>query len=216
MGKIRVSNLSRVTTEEELGDYFGFCGEIERIQLFEDGECKGAHIWFRSPAAAEAALFLSGTLIHGKNIMIKREKSSNNNSEDEEEGNDEDNEESGIDIYCDETDENIKERDHGEANRKAPFEALLEDVIATGQSLSRTMVEKLLELDELYGISEYIRALSVTVQEKYESTGAARAVRAAGGTIRDSAVQTWAEAMRLLGGGEPSAARTNYNTFRQN
>ena len=228
MGEIKVSNLSKVTTEEELVDYFRFCGEIDRVRLVEDGEGRSAFIRFRSPRAAETSLFLSGTLFHGRNITITREVNENNNVDGDDEG---------IEIYCHENEnenetedgnegegdkENIKinEGNPNEGNRKLPFESLLEDVIATGQSLSRTMMEKLWELDETYKISEYIKTLKSAVHEKYESSGAAQAMKTAGGTIRDNAVQTWAEALKLLGGESSSSssstgARTNYNTFEQ-
>lgn len=225
MGEIKVSNLSKVTTEDELVDYFAFCGEIDSVRLVEDGEGRSAFIRFRSSRAAETSLFLSGTLIHGRNIAITRE--ANENDENDE----------GIEIYCNENENDnenenedrkegsikIAEDSQRETHRKLPFEGLLEDVIATGQSLSRTMMEKLWEFDETYKISEYIKTLTSAVHERYESSGAAQAMRTAGGTIRDNAMQTWAEALKLLGGESlsesspagTSATRINYNTFEQ-
>lgn len=188
---IKVLNLSKGTTEDEIVDYFGFCGEIDRIRFVDQGECMSALIRFRTSGAAKSSLFLSGTLIHDRKITVLQD------SNDREKVNILVNE----DVFIND-------------ERKDSLESIFGDVVATGQSLSKTMMEKLWEFDETYKISEYIKALTTTMHEKYESSGAAQIMRSTGVIISDNAVQTWAEALKLLGGRQ-SSKQVNYNTFEQ-
>lgn len=203
--EIKVLNLSKVVTEDELIDFFGFCGEIDRIKIVDSGneDCNSAFILFRTSGGAKSSLFLTGSLIRERKIIVTQSNSNENNSKI--------NFNDGIndDIVVDNID-----GDGNEKEKKIPFGAFFEDVITTGQTLSRTVMEKLWEFDETYKISEYIKSLSSAVHDKYESSGAAEAMRTAGATIRDNTMQAWAEALRLLGG-EISSERINYNTFEQ-
>lgn len=203
--EIKVLNLSKVVTEDELIDFFGFCGEIDRVKIVDSGneDCNSAFILFRTSGGAKSSLFLTGSLIHERKIIVTQSNSSENNSK--------------IDFNNDVDDGivvNSIDGDGNEKEKKVPLGAFFEDVITTGQTLSRTVMEKLWEFDETYKISEYIKSLSSAVHDKYESSGAAEAMRTAGATIRDNTMQAWAEALRLLGG-EISSERINYNTFEQ-
>jgi RNA recognition motif-containing protein len=66
---VNVSGISS-TTEQQLHDFFSFCGRISKIDLDESGPQKSAIIHFEKPSAAKTALMLNGSLLDGSALTV--------------------------------------------------------------------------------------------------------------------------------------------------
>jgi len=65
-----VSGISLSTTEQQLHDFFSFCGRISKIDHSETGPSKSAVIHFEKPSAAKTALMLNGSLLDGGALNV--------------------------------------------------------------------------------------------------------------------------------------------------
>ena len=190
--EVRVLNLSKETTPEELIEYFGFCGEIDTVSIADQGNFQNATIEFGAPGSAKTALLLSGSLVHGRRMVVVPGSVP---------------EVAGTEGECTKAECGIEP--------KSPLQSLLGGMMETGHSVA----ERLWELDETYKISEYVKTLTAAMYERYEASGTAQAMRTAGAAIKNTATQTWTEALKLLGGsgggGGSGSDEINYNIFSQ-
>jgi len=67
---VNVSGISPSTTEQQLHDFFSFCGRISKIDLDETGPSKLAIIHFEKSSAAKTALMLNGSLLDGGALTV--------------------------------------------------------------------------------------------------------------------------------------------------
>jgi len=67
---VNVSGIAQSTTEDQLHDYFSFCGRISKIDLHENGPTRSAVIVFEKPSAAKTALMLHGSLLGGGPLNV--------------------------------------------------------------------------------------------------------------------------------------------------
>jgi hypothetical protein len=67
---VNVSGISSSTTEQELHDFFSFCGRISKIDLDETGPSKSAIIHFEKHSAVKTALMLNGSLLGGGALSV--------------------------------------------------------------------------------------------------------------------------------------------------
>jgi len=67
---VNVSGIAPSTTEQQLHDYFSFCGRISKIDLEESGPSKSAAIYFEKPSAAKTALILNESLLDGNHLTV--------------------------------------------------------------------------------------------------------------------------------------------------
>jgi len=67
---VNVSGIAPSTTEQQLHDYFSFCGRILKIDLDETGPSKSAIIHFEKPSAAKTALMLNESLLDGSALVV--------------------------------------------------------------------------------------------------------------------------------------------------
>jgi len=70
---VNVSGIASSTTEQQLHDFFSFCGRISKIDLTETGPSKSAIIHFEKPSAAKTALMLNGSLLDGGTLSVHSE-----------------------------------------------------------------------------------------------------------------------------------------------
>lgn len=68
---VRVSNVSIRATKRDIQDFFSFSGDIDHIQLQNDGEhSQVAFVTFKDPQALDTALLLSGATIVDRSVNI--------------------------------------------------------------------------------------------------------------------------------------------------
>lgn len=68
---VQVRNLSDLSSDREIHEFFSFSGEIQHIQICrESGQSKTAFVTFKDPKALEIALLLSGATIVDQIVSI--------------------------------------------------------------------------------------------------------------------------------------------------
>ncbi|THH14008.1 hypothetical protein EW146_g6268 [Bondarzewia mesenterica] len=70
---VEVSDIAAATTEQQLHDFFTFCGKIESIEYNEKATPKTATIHFEKPSAAKTALMLNGGTLDGAHLVVTSE-----------------------------------------------------------------------------------------------------------------------------------------------
>lgn len=67
---VNVSSIAASTTEQQLHEFFSFCGKISQIDLDETGPSKSAVIHFEKPSAAKTALMLNSGVLDGAHLNV--------------------------------------------------------------------------------------------------------------------------------------------------
>ncbi|KAI0265720.1 hypothetical protein BC834DRAFT_175846 [Gloeopeniophorella convolvens] len=67
---VNVSNIAPTTSEQQLHDFFSFCGKISKIDSNEGGSPKSAVIHFEKSSAAKTALMLNGGSLDGYHLNV--------------------------------------------------------------------------------------------------------------------------------------------------
>jgi len=67
---VNVSGITPSTTEQQLREFFSFCGSILKIDLDETGPSKSAVIHFEKPSAVKTALMLNESLLGGGTLTV--------------------------------------------------------------------------------------------------------------------------------------------------
>jgi len=74
----QVSGIASSTTEQQLHDFFSFCGRISKIDLTETGPSKVAVIHFEKPSAAKTALMVRLTLASAQLVLLSIDSDNDN------------------------------------------------------------------------------------------------------------------------------------------
>ena len=69
---VKVGNLGPAATEEDLREFFGFCGTVVGVQFEPVGELQQAVVSFDTIAAQETAILLTEALLIGRPIAISK------------------------------------------------------------------------------------------------------------------------------------------------
>ncbi|KAG9101089.1 hypothetical protein FRC06_003363 [Ceratobasidium sp. 370] len=141
---VHVANLAFSTTENQLHDFFSFCGKISSID-FHSAE-HTATIHFEHPSAAKTALMLNGGTLDG----------------------------SAIAVTSDVEHEDVHDEHHDETRpiqqTDKPRAAIAAEYLARGYTLSEQILQKAIDMDKKQGISQrflnYFRSLDSTLGQK--------------------------------------------------
>jgi len=141
---IKVTEIDSKTTEEDIKNFFSFCGKISSIEL-EGSDPKSATIVFEKYTAAKTALLLDNTTLNGKSMSVKsvsdggaadsRRKSSPVNGD-------------------------LRQEDK-------PRTAILAEMLAHGYTLSDTVLHKGIEFDKSNGISDRVTVALKKMEERF-------------------------------------------------
>ncbi|EJD50578.1 hypothetical protein AURDEDRAFT_112188 [Auricularia subglabra TFB-10046 SS5] len=143
---VTVTSLSPATTEQQLHDFFSFCGKIESIELKD----KSALIHFEKPASANTALMLNGGTLDGAHISVHS------------------------DVEHPEHEGEHHEA-HGFDQSDKPRAGIAAEYLAKGYTLSDNILERAIELDKSKGISKrflsYLHSLDSTIGTRVAGEG---------------------------------------------
>jgi len=138
---VHVSGLAPSTTEEQLHHFFTFCGKITHIDFHENGKPKSAVVHFEKPSAAKTALMLNGGTLDGAALTVESE---------------------------------IDHNDEAREDHTAPIEqtdkpraGIAAEYLARGYTLSDTVLQRAIEIDNKQGISKrflaYMSSLDASI-----------------------------------------------------
>jgi hypothetical protein len=144
---VTVTNFSSTTSEQQLHDFFSFCGKIESIQIKD----KTAYVNFEKAASANTAALLNGGSLDGAHITVVSEV-------DHPESDDEHHDENPI------------------QQSDKPRAGIAAEYLAKGYTLSDDILQRAIEFDKSKGISKrflsFLHNLDSTVGAKVGGEGA--------------------------------------------
>ncbi|KZW01533.1 hypothetical protein EXIGLDRAFT_760746 [Exidia glandulosa HHB12029] len=121
---VTVTEFSPATSEQQLHDFFSFCGKIEAIELKE----KVALIHFEKPQSANTALMLNGGTLDGAHLSVHS------------------------DVEHPDADDHDVSADIGQHDK--PRAGIAAEYLAKGYVLSDNVLQRAIELDSKNGISK--------------------------------------------------------------
>ncbi|KAI9443064.1 hypothetical protein H4582DRAFT_1152301 [Lactarius indigo] len=143
---VNVSSIAASTTEQQLHDFFSYCGKISQINLDETGPSKSAVVHFEKPNAAKTALILNGGSLDGAHLSVH----SDTVHPDEEEA---------PHVPGSPLDQSDK-----------PRAGIAAEYLAKGYKLSDSILQRAIQLDNEKGIStrflNYFQSLDVSIGAK--------------------------------------------------
>lgn len=158
---VRVSGLASTTTKDTLEHFFSFCGKIAGIEGPSDGK---ADISFAKESAAKTALLLSGGNLEGATIEVTSD---------------------------DVEPPKVAQQAHAPSPAAAtsaeheplnqedkPRSAIVAEILAEGYTLSDSVVQKAIEADKQYGISQRFLSFFNPLRERVGTQAAPTIQRA--------------------------------------
>jgi hypothetical protein len=144
---VKVTDISPSTTEDQLHEYFTFCGKIASIDFDEKSDPRSAVIHFEKTQAAKTALMLHGGTLNDAHLSVTSEFFES------------DEEESPVNTPRASLDQTDK-----------PRAAIAVEYLAKGYALSDQVLQRAIELDDKKGISKrflhYFQSLDSTLGQK--------------------------------------------------
>ncbi|GAA5871261.1 hypothetical protein JCM3774_000893 [Rhodotorula dairenensis] len=166
---VRVSGLATTTTKDTLEHFFSFCGKIAGIEGPSGGK---ADISFAKESAAKTALLLSGGSLEGATIEVTSD----------------DVEPPKVAQQAQATPHPATataSAEHEPLNQEdKPRSAIVAEILAEGYTLSDSVVQKAIEADKQYGISQRFLSFFNPLRERV-GTQAAPTIERAGSKARE-------------------------------
>ncbi|KAK9479796.1 hypothetical protein V1514DRAFT_327409 [Lipomyces japonicus] len=152
MSAISVTNIAPEVSEQQVSDFFSFCGKIRSIQLIptssSDNKQQSAKIEFEKEAAAKTALLLTDTKLGDSNVKVEPDLSSLAKGDQDDAAN----------VTTESGD--IRQEDK-------PKTAIIAEILSHGYILSDKAVEKSAEFDKAHGISARFQKFLAEIDSKY-------------------------------------------------
>lgn len=170
MATIQVSNISSSTSESEIRDFFSYCGKINDISIKPtSSEAKAtlsATITFERKPAADTALLLDNTELHGNHVKVESAASLADLSKGQE--------------HHDDPNE-LRQED-------MPRTAVLAEYLSHGYTIADNVLQKGIQLDHQHGYSDKFKTYLTQLDNKTNATPTMRSVDNAYG-VTDKAHQ---------------------------
>jgi RNA recognition motif-containing protein len=132
---VHIEGISSKTNEQEVKNFFSFCGKIQSINVTPKGDdTQSATVTFEKAAAAKTALLLDNTQLGPNQVRVTSEQSL-----DEPAG--------------DKPDSSTKEGDDHLEQEDKPRSRIIAEYLAQGYVISDKAIERALALDQQHGVS---------------------------------------------------------------
>jgi hypothetical protein len=150
---VYVKNISPQTSEEEIKEFFSFCGKITSLDVKEVGETKEATVTFEKATAAKTALLLDHTQLGSTQVSVSSDDTS-------EEG---------------ENYTHNAERDTDEITQEEkPRSRIIAEYLAHGYVIRDVAVQRAIDLDQKHGVSSRFMQTLQKLDTKYKATDKAK------------------------------------------
>ncbi|GES57951.1 protein vip1 [Aspergillus terreus] len=174
---VHVSGISSSTSDEEVKNFFSFCGKITSISVTpvsnEPGASKSATVTFEKEAAAKTALLLDNTQLGPSEVHVEAAPTLE-------------------DIAgAQATEETSKdENGHDVAQEDKPRSRIIAEYLAHGYVISDGAIQKAIALDQKHGFSARFTSALSNFDSKYHATDKARGIDESY-KISDKAASSW-------------------------
>ncbi|KAK9332526.1 hypothetical protein V1520DRAFT_335117 [Lipomyces starkeyi] len=157
MTSIIVSNISPEVTQQQISDFFSFCGKISSLQVSNTGtatKMQEARIVFESDSAAKTALLLTDTKLGNSNVVVQPDTIAAVGKKAEGTA-------SAVSpVVADEEGHDIQQE-------YKPKAAIIAEILSHGYVLSDKAVQKSAEFDKQHGISTRFQKFLSDADTKY-------------------------------------------------
>ncbi|QUC23747.1 uncharacterized protein UV8b_07988 [Ustilaginoidea virens] len=153
---VHVKNIAPATSDDEVKNFFGFCGKIADFKVETEGETKSAEVTFEKKTAMKTALLLNTTKLGPNQISV----TSASGSADEDGSHDAKSEE--------------RDSDHISQEEK-PRARILAEYLASGYVVGDAAIERAIELDHKHNVSNRFLTTIQNLDQKYHATDRAKA-----------------------------------------
>ncbi|KAK9362495.1 hypothetical protein V1504DRAFT_448642 [Lipomyces starkeyi] len=159
MTSIIVSNISPEVTQQQISDFFSFCGKISSLQVREASNAETAtklqeaRIVFESDSAAKTALLLTDTKLGNSNVVVRPDTTAPV-------GKAEGTASAARPVVA-------AEEGHDIQQEYKPKAAIIAEILSHGYVLSDKAVQKSAEFDKQHGISTRFQKFLSDVDTKY-------------------------------------------------
>lgn len=166
---VHVSNISPITTAQELRDFFSFCGKISKLSLSptsaDPGAPQSATVTFERSSAAKTALLLDQTRLGGNNVHVEAAPTLEEIA-------------GGRTTTGNEDEPNFGATDAGEQGgprqEDKPRSAILAEYLSAGYAVGDNALQKGIELDQKAGITTRFTSLLHSLDAKFHATEKAK------------------------------------------
>lgn len=171
---VHVKNISPKTSEQEVRDFFSFCGKISSLSVTPTADAptapKSATVTFEKETAAKTALLLDNTRLGDNTVEVSGAASIDDIAGDKAAGQSHD-------------DDNISQEDK-------PRSRIVAEYLAHGYVISDKAIERALAMDQQHGVSTRFVNTLKSFDSKYKATDKAKNVDAKYG-VTDKAGNAW-------------------------
>ncbi|CEJ90953.1 Putative RNA recognition domain-containing protein [[Torrubiella] hemipterigena] len=155
MATIHVKNIAASTSDDEVKDFFSFCGKIADIKLTTEGETKSADVTFEKETAMKTALLLNNTQLGPNHIAVSSPHADK-------------------EVASSGTPNPERESDDITQEEK-PRTRILAEYLAHGYVVGDAAIEHAIELDTKHNVSTRFLSTIQNLDQKYHATDRARA-----------------------------------------
>jgi len=137
--KVTVTDISEKASEKTVKDFFLFCGKIKEFELIkeESQDKQIAYVTFERETAAKTALMLTNAVIGDSQITVKP---------------------------ADDCSSYHDDSDDCDIQASKPKAAIFAEILAAGYTLQDAIIEKGIEFDAKYGLSNYFKQYLAQIQ----------------------------------------------------
>uniref|UniRef100_A0A1D1YK92 Protein vip1 n=1 Tax=Anthurium amnicola TaxID=1678845 RepID=A0A1D1YK92_9ARAE len=138
--KVIVTGISEKASEKTVKDFFLFCGKIKEFELLkeENDDKQYAYVIFERDTAAKTALMLTNAVIGDSQITVKSADDCQSSYDDS--------------------------FDDGDIQTYKPKAQIFAEILAAGYTLQDAIIEKGIEFDKKYGLSNYFKQYLAQIQ----------------------------------------------------
>jgi len=155
---VHVKNIASQTTEQEVRDFFSFCGKISNLSVTPESDtAKSATVTFEKESAAKTALLLDSTQLGPAQVNVSSAASLD-------------------DLGATAAGTTESDKDDELAQEDKPRTRVLAEYLAHGYTISDKAIEKAIALDAQHGISNKFTSTLKTFDDKFKATEKATAV----------------------------------------
>ncbi|KAG6015173.1 hypothetical protein E4U54_004046 [Claviceps lovelessii] len=153
---VHVKNIASATSDDEVKNFFSFCGKIAHFKLAPDGDTKAADVTFEKETAMKTALLLNNTQLGPNHITVT---SANGSTDDD----------GSHYIKNDERDSDAITQE------EKPRARILAEYLAHGYVVGDAAIERAIELDTKHNVSNRFLTTIQNMDQKYHATDRAKA-----------------------------------------
>lgn len=151
---VTVKNIASATSDQEIRDFFSFCGKIQDLKVETEGNTKVAEVIFEKETAAKTALLLNNTQLGSNQLSVSH---------------------ASGDVDDDEHTKDTNRDSDEITQEEKPRTRIFAEYLAHGYVVGDAAIQRAIELDQKHGVSSRFLGTIQNLDTKYHATDRAKA-----------------------------------------